>query len=111
MSDEKWTATDCGNCISVRAPNGGLCEMWGDSTHAHERFAYFALRQLIADLAAVTAERDAYRVSSEIRGSNIEAMHEVLAELSAHFAAEAIGCRQLARGLRTMARASLDCSP
>ncbi len=37
---------------------------------------------------AVTEDRDAYRVSSEIRGANIEAMHEVLIELSALLAGQ-----------------------
>lgn len=111
MSDKKWTATDCGNYIDVRAPNGFGCEMWGDAVDAHERFAYFALRQMILDFAAVTAERDTDRASSEIRGANIEDMHMGLVELSAHFAGQAIGCRQVARELRQMARASLDCSP
>lgn len=31
MSNENWTATDCGKYIRVRAPNGGTCEMWGDA--------------------------------------------------------------------------------
>lgn len=56
-------------------------------------------------------DRDAYRVSSEIRGANIEAMHEVLIELSALLAGQATDFRQVARDLRRMARASLDCSP
>ena len=83
MSNENWTATDCGKYIRVCAPNGVTCEMWGDSDDAHQRFAYFVLRQMICDLAAVTEDRDAHRASSEIRGANIEAMHEVLIELSA----------------------------
>jgi hypothetical protein len=111
MSDEKWTATDCGNYIDVRAPGGFACEMRGDSAYTHERFAYFALRQMILDVAAVTAERDAYQASSDIRGSNIEEINKVVIELSAYFAEQAIGCRQVARELRKMARASLDCSP
>lgn len=74
--------------IRVCAPNGGTCEMWGDSDDAHQRFAYFVLRQMIRDIAAVTEDRDAYRVSSEIRGANIEAMHEVLIELSALLAGQ-----------------------
>jgi len=111
MSNENWTAADCGKYISVRAPNGGTCEMWGDAEDAHQRFAYFVLRQMIRDLAAVTEDRDAYRVSSEIRGANIETMHEVLIELSAFLAGQATGCRQMARELRRMVRASLDCSP
>ena len=76
MSNENWTATDCGKYIRVCAPNGGTCEMFGDSDDAHQRFAYFVLRQMIRDLAEVTEDRDAYRVSSEIRGANIEAMIE-----------------------------------
>ena len=111
MGNENWTATDCGKYISVRAPNGGTCEMWGDAEDAHQRFAYFMLRQMIRDLAAVTEDRDAYRVSSEIRGANIEAMHKVLIELSALLAGQATDFRQVARDLRRMARASLDCSP
>lgn len=111
MSNENWTATDCGKYIRVCAPNGVTCEMWGDSDDAHERFAYFVLRQVIRDLAAVTEDRDAYRASSEIRGANIEAMHEVLIELSALLAGQATDFRQVARDLRRMARASLDCSP
>ena len=66
MSNENWTATDCGKYIRVCAPNGGICEMWGDSDDAHQRFAYFVLRQMIRDLAAVTEDRDAYRVSSDL---------------------------------------------
>lgn len=104
MSNENWTATDRGKYIRVRAPNGGICDMWGDSDDAHQRFAYFVLRQMIRD-------RDAYRVSSEIRGANIEAMHKVLIELSALLAGQATDFRQVARDLRRMARASLDCSP
>jgi len=111
MNVDKWTAADCGNYIEVRAPNGGLCEMRGDSAYTHERFAYFALRQMLLDVAAVTAERDACQASSDIRGSNIEEMHEVLVELSAMFAGQELGCRQIARELRNLARASLDCSP
>ena len=109
--NENWTATDCGKYIRVCAPNGGTCEMFGDSDDAHQRFAYFVLRQMIRDLAEVTEDRDAYRVSSEIRGANIEAMHEVLIELSALLAGQATDFRQVARDLRRMARASLDCSP
>lgn len=97
--------------IRVCAPNGVTCEMFGDSDDAHQRFAYFVLRQMIRDLAEVTEDRDAYRVSSEIRGANIEAMHEVLIELSALLAGQATDFRQVARDLRRMARASLDCSP
>ena len=104
MSDSKWTVTDCGEYIEVRAPNGGCVEMRADDESPHSQFAYFALKMLLTD-------RDAYRASSEIRGANLTDIQAVLKELSAYFAGTALDCRNMARKLRNLERASLDCSP
>ncbi len=89
-------------------------QSWDEAIGDAEQHIYDLRGALRAesDIAAqAMQERDAYRASSEIRGENIEYMHNVLSELSAMFAGQALGCRQIARELRKMARLSLDCSP
>lgn len=56
-------------------------------------------------------EIEGYRASSDIRGANIIEMQKALIDLSAHFAGQALGFREMARELRKMARGSVDCSP
>ena len=87
---------------------------WDEAISAAEQHIYDLRGALRAesDIAAqAMQERDAYQASSEIRGANIIEMQKALIDLSAHFAGQALGFREIARELRKMARGSLDCSP
>jgi hypothetical protein len=69
--NERWAVEgDTGAELTVRAPNGFAVELDANSTDPRERFAYFAIRQLLSDLA----ERDA-RIA-ELTASRNFAMEE-----------------------------------